>query len=59
MELATNSDYRLVGHLFDLSKRSIYVIVDVLCSIIAEVVLPRYIKIPTVEDLDNVMETFE
>ena len=57
--LATNADYRTIGHLFGISKGSICVILDEFCTIMAEVMLPRYIKIPTGECLDKVMETFE
>ena len=57
--LAINADYRPIGHLFGISKGSICVILDEFCTIIADVMLPRYIKIPTGECLDKVMETFE
>jgi len=56
--LATNADYRTIGHLFGISKGSVCVIVDEFCRIMTEIMLPRYIKIPTGEDLDKVIETF-
>ena len=56
--LATNADYRTIGHLFGISKGSVCVIVDEFCRIMSEIMLPSYIKIPTGEDLDKVIETF-
>lgn len=57
--LATNSDYRTIGHLFGISKESVCVIADEFRTVMAEIMLPRYIKIPTGEDLHKVMETFQ
>ena len=57
--LATNADSTKIGHLFGISKGSICVTLGECCTIMAEVMLPRYIKIPTGECLDKVMETFE
>ena len=47
------------GHLFGISKWSVCIIPDEFCTIMAEVMLARYIKIPTGESLDKVMDTFE
>ena len=57
--LATPSDYRTIGHLFGVSKAAVCVIVKDVCSAIVQVLLPRYIKIPTGASLKEVVHGFE
>ena len=45
--LATMTDYRTIGHLFGVSKTAVCFIVKEVCSAIVELLLPRYIKVPT------------
>ena len=45
--LATNVEYRSIGHLFGISRSTACVIVHEVCSAINTVLTPIYIKIPT------------
>ena len=57
--LATNSDYRTVGHLFGVSKPTVCVITKEVCAAIVNVLLPKYIRIPTGDNLKAVIEGFK
>ena len=56
--LATTADFRTIGHLFGVSKAAVCVVVKV-CSAIVQVLLPRYIKIPTGDSLKEVVHGFQ
>ena len=51
--LATNSDYRTMGHLFGISTASVCLILDEFCNAMATLMLPRYIRIPIHVELIN------
>ena len=51
--LATNSDYRTIGHLFGISTASVCLSLDEFCNAMATVMLPSYIKIPTHAELGS------
>eukprot|EP00794_Sanderia_malayensis_P013379 gene13378-14751_t len=57
--LATNSDYRTIGHLFGISKASVCLITDEFCKAVAENLQPKYIKIPVDQELDKVVTDFK
>ena len=57
--LATNADYRTIGHLFGISTASVCLILDEFCTVMANVILPRYIRIPVDDELDQVIRKFE
>ena len=57
--LATTTDYRTIGHLFGVSKTAVCLIVKEVCSAIVEVLLPRYIKVPTGDSLKEVIRGFK
>lgn len=57
--LATTTDYRTIGHLFGVSKTAVCLIVKEVCSAIVEVLLPRYIKVPTGDSLKEVIHGFK
>ena len=57
--LATNSDYRTIGHLFGISTASVCLILDEFCIAMATVMLPSYIKIPTHAELIKVVDEFQ
>lgn len=42
--LATNADYRTIGHLFGVSKSTVCVVTNYVCAAIVRVLLPKYIK---------------
>ena len=44
--LATNSDYRTIGHLFGVSKATVCLVTKDVCVAIINVLLQRYIKMP-------------
>ena len=41
--LATNADYRTIGHLFGVSKPTVCVVTKEVCNAIVKVLQPRYI----------------
>ena len=45
--LATNSDYRTIGHLFGVSKPTVCVITKEVCAAIVNILRPKYIQIST------------
>ena len=57
--LATNADYRTIGHLFGISKMSVCLIRRDVCRAIVKVLLPKYVKIPVGSALTNVISGFE
>ena len=57
--LATTTDYRTIGHLFGVSKMAVCLIVKEVCSAIVEVLLLRYIKVPTGNSLKEVIHGFK
>ena len=57
--LATNADYRTIGHLFDISKTSVCLIHRDDCCAIVKVLLPKYVKIPVGSALTNLISGFE
>ena len=56
--LATNADYRTIGHLFGVSKPTICVITKEVCAAIVKILLPRYVRIPTGDSLKAVIKGF-
>ena len=56
--LASNADYRTIGHLFGVSKGSVCVIGEVSKAITATL-SPRYIRIPSGNNLKEVINGFE
>ena len=56
--LATNADYRTIGHLFGVSKASVCVIRKQACCAIVNVLLRKYIALPTGSDLATVLNGF-
>ncbi|XP_064384383.1 uncharacterized protein LOC135333340 [Halichondria panicea] len=57
--LATNSDYRTIGHLFGVSKATVCIVVKEVCAAIVDVLMPRCVRIPTGHDLRTVVDGFE
>ena len=57
--LATNVEYRSIGHLFGISRSTACVIVHEVCSAINTVLTPIYIKIPTEQQLKETIDLFE
>ena len=49
--LATNADYPTISHLFGVSKGSVSDILDEFCTTVCNILLPKYINIPTDEAL--------
>eukprot|EP00794_Sanderia_malayensis_P002226 gene2226-2535_t len=54
--LATNSDYRTIGHIFGISKASVCLIIDEFSNFMTNVMLPRYISTPHHGELAKVVE---
>jgi len=57
--LATDADYRTIGHLYGISKASVCLIRKDVCHAIVKVLLPKYIKITAGSALTDVMSGFE
>ena len=57
--LATGSGYKSVAHLFGIANLTCCEIVKETCSVIVTVLLPRYIRMPNNERLDEIIEGFE
>ena len=51
--LATNSDFRTVGHLFSVSKSSVCLIVQEVCATIVDVLLPKHLSFPDFKRITN------
>ena len=56
--LATNVEYRTIGHLFGVSKPSVCIIVNEVCSAIVTILMPRFIRLPTGGKSDEVVAGF-
>ena len=56
--LATNADYRTIGHLFGVSKASVCVIRKQVCRAIVNVLLRKYIALPSGSALATVLNGF-
>ena len=54
--LATNADYRTIGHLFGVSKSTVCVITKDVCTTIVSNLLPKYIRIDNHKDVDDGFE---
>ena len=57
--LATNGDYRSIGHMFGVAKGTVCVIVNDVCQAIVKVLLTRYVKFPSGVQLKKVVNEFE
>ena len=57
--LATNADYRTIGHLFGVARSTVCVVTKDVCAAIVRILLPKYIKVPTGEALKDVVEGFK
>ena len=57
--LGTNDSYRTVGHLFGVSRSSVYLIVKEVCQAIVNKLLPIYIRIPEGDTLKEVVRQFQ
>ena len=57
--LATNSDYRTVGHLFGVSKPTICVVTKEVCAAIMKILLTKHIRIPTGDGFKAVIVGFK
>ena len=57
--LATGTDYRTIGHLFGVSKATVCLLVKDVCWAIVQLLLPKYIQVPTGSALKTVIEGFK
>jgi len=57
--LATNADYRTIGHLFGVARSTVCVVTKDVCAAIVCILLPKYIKVPTGDVLKDVAEGFK
>ena len=57
--LATNAVSLTIGHLFGVSKSMVCVITKEVCTAIVSILLPKYIIIPSGDNLKDVVEGFE
>ena len=57
--LATNVEHHTIGHLFGISRASVCCIVHEVCETIVHVVMPKYIKWPKGEQLQETVDLFE
>ena len=57
--LATNADYRSTGHIFGVAKGTVCVIVHEVCDAIVQVLMKKYIKFPSGNQLTAVLNGFE
>ena len=55
----TNVEYRTIAHLFGISRGSVCCIVHEVCEVLVEVMMPKYMKWPEGEHLNEVVELFE
>ena len=56
--LATNVEYRTIGHLFGVSRSSVCMIVNEVCTAIVTKLMHRFIRLPTGAKLDEVVAGF-
>ena len=57
-QLATNGDYRSIGHMFGVDKGTACVIVNDVCQAIVKVLLSKYVKFPSGEEIAEVVSGF-
>ena len=57
--LATPCEYRTIAHLFGVSRSAVCVIVQECCEVIVRDLLTSYIKVPTGNDMQKVVDGFE
>ena len=57
--LATNSEHRTIGHLFGISRSSVCLIVQEVCQLIMDILMPKHIKKPEGNQLKEIVEVFE
>ena len=57
--LATNCECRTIAHLFEISRSSVCLIVQEVCQLIVDVLLPKYIKKPEGNQLRDIVQLFE
>lgn len=57
--LGTNIEYRSIGHLFGVGLSSVFVSVREVCEAIVDILLPRYIKVPSGDSLRDVVDGFD
>ena len=57
--LATNVEYRTIGHLFGISRASVCCIVQEVCKEIVHVLMPKYIKWPKGDEIQDIVDVFE
>ena len=57
--LASGSDYRTLGHLFGISKSLVCLIICDVCRAIVDKLTPLYIKMPTGNELKDMIACFE
>ncbi|XP_064605786.1 uncharacterized protein LOC135470681 [Liolophura sinensis] len=57
--LATNVEYRTIGHLFGISRSSVCIIVKEVCNAIHQTLLFKYIYLPFGQELLQIMQKFE
>ena len=54
--LATNVEYCTIGHLFGISRASVCCIVQEVCKEIVHVLMPKYIKWPEGEEIQDIVD---
>ena len=57
--LATPCEYRTVSHLFGIARSTVCTILHETCAAIATALMSKYIKFPTGQALQNIIEGFE
>ena len=57
--LATNVEYRSIDHLFGISRASVCCIVQEVCKKNIHVLMPKYIKWPEGDRMQEVIDVFE
>ena len=57
--LATNVEYRTIGHLFGVSRGSVCCVVKEVCTCIVCVLMPKHIRWPQGDQLQDIIEVFE
>ena len=56
---ATNCECRAIAHLFGISQSSVCLIVQEVCQVIVDVLVPKYIKKPEGNQLKDIVKLFE
>ena len=57
--LATNCECRTIAHLFGISRSSVCLIVQEVCQLIVDVLMPKYIKKPEGNQLKDIVQLFD